>query len=77
MRVLVIARLLSVILDSADDFAINEPVDLLRLPVVGIGVERALWIVDRLLSAPIVAASNTFSKVIGLNKTFVLSEIVT
>lgn len=76
LRILVVAGRLPFVLEGAHDFSIDEPVDLLRLPVIGVGVETSLWIIGGFLSATIIIPGNTFAEIIGLDEASTLIEVV-
>lgn len=77
MRILIVARL-PLVLESTYNLAVNEPVNLLRLPVIRICVEFALGVIgSSLLGTPVVIPSDALSEIIGLHEALVLAKIVT
>lgn len=74
---ILIVACFALVLESTYDLAVNEPVNLFRLPIIRIRVEPALGIVgSSLLSSSIVSSSNAFSEIICLYETFVLAKVV-
>lgn len=71
-----IAGLVALVLQRSDDLAIDEPVGLVRRPVIRIRVKLSLWRIDMLLRTSIVVARNTFTEVVGLHKAVTLIEII-
>lgn len=76
LRILLVAQGGTLVLLRPNDFTVNQPADLILVPVIGVSVKLALGIRDIWLSATIVVASDTFAEVIGLNKAFVLAKVV-
>lgn len=77
LGILVVAFILAIVFQGSDGFAVDPPFDSVLGPVVGIGVERTLRVVNGLLGASVVISSNPFAEVVGLDETFVLVEVVT
>lgn len=76
LGILVIAISLVIILHGSNDFAVDQPFDSLFVPVVGVRMERACWVVDCLLSAAVVVTGDTFAEVVSLDETVVALEVV-
>jgi len=76
LGVLVVAISLAIVLHGSNDFAIDQPFDSLLVPVVGIRMERAGWVVDCLLSAAVVVTGNTFAEIVSLDDTVVALKVV-
>jgi len=75
LRILVIATSLAIVGERSNNFAVDQPVDFVFGPVVRIGMERARWVVDFLLSAAVVNTFYSFAKVVSLNETFGVLDV--
>lgn len=61
------AALLAVVLESADDSTVDDPVELGRGPLDGVGVELVLGVSDGRETTAVVGLGATLAEVVGLN----------